>query len=198
MIIQQLKKDFQPTDHSEEYLQLSQLVYEEVQRISQTISDFLKFARPQPIHPEPFRLGELFDDLKAQYDAMLSQNRIDLSLSADWDGEVIWDRDQMRQVFMNLLQNAVDAIKTDGAISISLHRIDDQTLVIHVRDTGPGIPGQHVTKIFNLYFTTKAKGAGIGLSIVQRVIIEHGGLISVEIEPGKGANFIIHMPIHAG
>lgn len=197
-IIQQLKKDFQPTHHAEEYDQLSQLVYQEVQRINQTISDFLKFAQPQPVHPEPFRLGELFDDLKIQYNAMFNQNRIGYSFTADWDGEVIWDRAQMRQVFMNLLQNAVDAIKTDGAIAISVHRINDQELDIQVRDNGQGIPESQLAKIFNLYFTTKAKGAGIGLSIVQRIIIEHGGLISVESESGKGATFIIHMPIHFG
>lgn len=196
-IIQQLKKDFQPQHNADEYQQLSQLVYKEVQRINNTISDFLKFSRPQPINPETFMLSDLFNAIQIQYEAMLSQNNIAFSMDTNWDGQVVWDRGQMMQVFMNLIQNGVDAIGKDGTISVFVNQINEQELKIEVLDSGPGIPDSQKAKIFNLYFTTKAKGTGIGLSIVQRIIIEHGGLITVESEPGKGTNFILHMPIQA-
>jgi len=194
-IIQQLKKDFLPQNNQDEYQQLSQLVYKEVQRINDTISDFLKFSRPQPIHPENFLLSDLFDSIKIQYQAMFSQKNIEYHVDVEWDGQVFWDRTQMQQGFMNLIQNAVDAIKINGTISVSVNQINEQEIRIQVRDSGPGIPESQKSKIFNLYFTTKAKGTGIGLSIVQRIIIEHGGLITVESEVGKGSIFILQMPI---
>lgn len=197
-IIQQLKKDFQPQKNSDEYHQLSQLVYGEVQRINETISDFLKFSRPHPIQAEEFLLSDLFDAIKIQYDAMFSQNNIHFSVNTDWNGHVFWDRPQMQQLLMNLIQNSVDAIKNDGIISIFVNQINEQEIKIQVSDNGPGISESQKTKIFNLYYTTKAKGTGIGLSIVQRIILEHGGLITVESEQGKGANFILQMPIRIG
>jgi PAS domain S-box-containing protein len=195
-IIQQLDKDFSPSNDKEEYHQLARLVYQEVRRINETVQDFLKFSRPEPVHPETFNLSDLFNHLKQQYRAMLDEQRIKLNIKLGWQGNVRWDRRQMQQVFMNLIQNSADAIGKNGTIDISINALEDGELEIKVIDDGPGISENIRSKIFNLYFTTKPKGTGIGLSIVQRIIYEHNGIIFAENNKDKGTIFFIKMPIN--
>jgi len=194
-IAQQLERDFVPQKNSEEYQQLARLVNQEVRRINDTVQDFLRFARPEPIQPTSFLLSDLIKYIDQQYKSLLAEHQVQLFTNLKWNGEVYWDRRQMQQVFMNLIQNAVDAIQQDGKIEIYVNPINNQDLEIIVQDNGPGIAEEIRSNIFNLYFTTKAKGTGIGLSIVQRVILEHGGIIAVESNKSSGTNFIIEMPI---
>jgi len=197
-IVQQLNKDFEPTNNHEEYHQLASVVTKEVRRINETIQDFLRFSRPEPILPEKFLLGEFIDYLRKQYQSMFKEHQIELFIHLNWEGDVSWDRRQMQQVFMNLIQNAVDAMGNNGELSIIADCLEGDELEISVKDTGPGISENIRSNIFNLYFTTKAKGTGIGLSIVQRIVYEHGGVISVESEEGAGTVFNLRMPITVG
>jgi two-component system, NtrC family, sensor histidine kinase HydH len=193
-IVQQLDKDFEPVDKAEEYHSLARLVYREVKRINQTVQDFLRFARPEPARPEPFRLSELIRHIEEQYRMLFEKYRIRFTVAMDWDGEVRWDRQQIKQVLANLIQNAIDAQEAGGAIGITVHQEKIEHVEVRLSDNGPGIPESIRSKIFNLYFTTKAKGTGIGLSIVQRIVIEHGGVISVESDTGSGTTFTIRLP----
>jgi two-component system, NtrC family, sensor histidine kinase HydH len=197
-IVQQLDKDFEPAENRAEYHKLARLVYGEVKRINQTIQDFLRFARPEPLRPETFRLSDLMQHLEDQYRMLIEKHRIDYALRMEWKGEVRWDRQQMKQVFTNLIQNAIDSQENGGKIRITVRRWDERWVDILVNDEGPGIPKSIRSKIFNLYFTTRAKGTGIGLSIVQRIVIEHGGVISVDSEPEKGTTFYIRLPVRVG
>ena len=194
-IIQQLDKDFEPSADKEEYHELAGLVYSEVKRINETIQDFLKFARPQPVQPSRFPLTELFSDLQKQYSTSLREKNIRLDLNLQWQGDVYWDGNQMKQVFINLIQNAIEAITENGTITLTVSPEEDGFVEIRLQDDGPGMPEKIRQNIFNLYFTTKAKGTGIGLSIVQRIIFEHGGIIHVESAPGEGTVFTIKMPV---
>jgi len=194
-IIQQLDKDFEPASNAQEFHELAQLVHGEVQRINKTVSDFLKFSRPEPLHPEKFQLSTLLRQLAQQYDSLLSEYNIQLEINTSWAGEVYWDQSQIRQVLMNLIQNGIDAIGSDGKIAISSKLAKEGEVEISVKDNGPGIPPDTRNRIFNLYFTTKAKGTGIGLSIVQRIIYDHEGIISVDSKVGFGTTFHITLPL---
>lgn len=193
-IVQQLNKDFEPQSEEEEYDQLTRLVYKEVRRINKTVQDFLQFARPQPIEPSRFALGEFLQDIKLQHKAMAQKHNIAFKVSSGWTGEVKWDKNQMQQVFINLISNAIRAVSEGGQIGISTEELDDDTLKIGIWDTGEGIKKQNLPKIFNLYFTTKSDGTGIGLAVVQRIVYEHGGSIDVTSTLGKGTRFVITMP----
>ena len=120
---------------------------------------------------------------------------INLTIKSGWQKEVFWDKRQIHQVFLNIIQNAVDSIGKDGNIWLSLDLINNNDLELKFADDGSGMSDDIRSNIFNLYFTTKAKGTGIGLSIVQRIIYEHGGIITVESESDKGTSFIIRLPI---
>ncbi len=194
-IIQQLDKDFEPASNAQEFHELAQLVHGEVQRINKTVSDFLKFSRPEPLHPVKFQLNMLLRQLEQQYNSLLSEYHILLEIQAIWAGEVYWDQSQIRQVLMNLIQNAIDAIGSSGKITISSKLAKADEVEISVKDNGPGIPLDIRNRIFNLYFTTKAKGTGIGLSIVQRIIDDHDGIISLDSKVGFGTTFHIILPL---
>ena len=192
-IVQQLDKDFEPVEHSEEYHQLAGLVYSEVKRINETIQNFLRFSRPEPIQKQHFKLNELIENIEQQYSMLLKEKAIELKIEQNWSGEVYWDRNQIKQVLINLMQNAIDAIKTNGKITLKILS-DDKYIIIVLSDTGPGISESNLERIFDLYFTTKAEGTGIGLSIIQRIIAEHDGMITVESKEGEGTIFNIKMP----
>jgi signal transduction histidine kinase len=194
-IIQQLNKDFEPDKDTDEYHELAGLVQGEVKRINETVEDFLRFARPEPIHPEVFQIQPFLEMVEKQYHYLLKEHNITLNVKSNWPGEVFWDKRQIRQVFLNLIQNAIDAINKDGTIYLSLDQLNSNEIEIKIRDDGPGMPDKIRSNIFNLYFTTKARGTGIGLSIVQRIIYEHSGSITVESGSKKGTTFIIRLPI---
>ena len=193
-IAQQLGKDFTPAVNNEEYKGLTHLIYKEVRRINDSITNFLKFAKPQPVKAETFPFHDFCDQIKMQYQSTLKERNIILNIKIEYSGDVTWDRSQMTQVFINLFENSIEAIRENGVIEISAKEIDEKNLVIILKDNGEGISPENIKKIFNLYFTTKTKGNGIGLSIVQKIISEHGGLISVQSLPGHGTTFTINLP----
>lgn len=101
----------------------------------------------------------------------------------------------MKRVFQNLIMNTIPAIPKGGGHVTIGSSIEGNVASIKVEDTGVGIPEEHLDKLFKPLFTPKAQGQGFGLSVCKRVIEAHGGVITVESEVGKGANFIVHLPI---
>lgn len=194
-IVQQLRKDYEPKDNSSEYDQLTNLVYQEVRRINDTIQDFLRFARPEPLTPQKFQLADLLNQIEKQYFSLMQRQKIEFKIISNWSGEVVWDRKQILQVLINLLENAIEAISKKGIITLTVYKENETEIILKLADDGPGMEKPIVEKIFNLYFTTKAKGTGIGLSVVQRIIYEHHGLITVESQSGEGTIFYIKLPV---
>ncbi len=192
-IAQQLNKDFRPIEHDEEYFSLTKLIVKEVKRINQTITDFLKFARPEPIVKTTFEINEIYNQLKEQYKAFFNQKNIKFDHLLNGNCSVFWDKGKILQSLMNIMQNSYDAIKESGEITLEV-TCDNDNVYISVSDTGEGIPPEKLNKIFNLYYTTKAKGTGIGLSITQRIIYEHDGLINITSEQNKGTKVSIILP----
>lgn len=124
-------------------------------------------------------------------------SKVAFAMDIDADFEVFIDSKQMRQVFINLIKNAIEAMQERGTISIQsalLARGDSDFLRITVCDTGPGIQERHLQTVFNPSFSTKSHGAGLGLAIVEKIIFEHGGRIHAE-NRSPGAAFIIELPV---
>ena len=193
-IVQQLDKDFEPNNDSAEYHTLARLVYKEVRRINETIQDFLKFSRPEALKPESFIFEEWMKEIVQHHQHMLNDQRIELRVHQSTIGSVLWDPHQMQQVMMNLILNATQAIGENGTIKVSAISRADEKIEILVADNGPGMSATTLKKIFDLYFTTKANGTGVGMAVVQRIIYEHGGLIHVTSTPGVGTEIHIVLP----
>ena len=156
----------------------------EVRNLSSMVTAFLNFARPQPLHLEQVSLSELIADCA-------NELRLEVDVHADPALTVRADERMLRLALMNLMRNGAEA-NPDGRVSVSAAR-EDGNVVIQVRDSGPGIPAADLQKIFIPFFTTKAKGHGIGLALTHRIVTQHGGTLTAANSPEGGAVFTIRI-----
>ncbi len=184
-----------------------------VHTLNAIVSNLLFFARP--MHPllEPVDLHEAIDEALGFAIHAVRQKRI--ALEKVYCGEpltVRGDREQLKQVFLNLLLNAVQAMDEGGRLAIQTRRGsrskdgqadaecgmgNEEVAEVSVADSGQGIPAELLTRIFDPFFTTKPKGTGLGLAIVQRILDQHGAAISVSSKQGKGTTFVLSFSHHA-
>jgi len=166
----------------------------EVSRCRKSIDKFLRFIRPgEPIITE-IGINKTLDDLLGFLSSELHFKGIQVKLDYQDDLPPIRsDRSKLRQVFQNVVLNAISAIEKDGEITIST-RAGDKTVIVTVTDNGPGISRENMEKIFDPLFTTKKDGTGLGLSICSEILGKLGGNISARSEPGRGASFVIEIP----
>lgn len=165
----------------------------EVERIKQIIRQLLDFARPARSELAPVNINEVTQDVLSLAGRKLSHSRIMVEEVLEARSLVHGNADQIKQVLLNLLLNAVDAMPEGGTIRLATQDIPPEVQII-VWDTGNGIKPEQITQVFEPFHTTKTKGTGLGLAISQKIIESHGGKISVESKPGSGARFIIGLP----
>lgn len=165
----------------------------EVAECARFVSDLLDFARERPPALEPCPLRPLVDEASGV--VLGGEGRIANLLPDDLPVPLV-DRAQLRQVFVNLLQNAVDALSSHekGQVRVEAAGGDGRPWRITVSDDGAGIPEDVAPKIFEPLYTTKNKGTGLGLAIVAGIVKRHGGTIDVASRPGQGATFVIELP----
>lgn len=193
MIAQRLNKEFKTTSNQAEYEDITNLLKSEVTRINKIITQFLSYAKPIELNPSPTDIKFLFDDVHHLFEDQAKQKGIRLiKLYAD-PIIVNLDRDLIKQSLMNIIQNAVDAVDNNGEISLTYFKTKND-LVLEVSDNGRGIPDELQSKIFDLYFTTKKDGNGLGLSISQKIISQHNGTISIVSQINEGTTFKILIP----
>jgi len=138
----------------------------------------------------PCDVGDLFRDLATLYSSEVSEGRLMLDAAAS--GAVVADPAQLRQALVNLIKNGLEAIDGDGRVTLAARRVDDGLEII-VADTGPGLSAEQRAHLFVPGFTTKASGSGLGLTIVERIVHDHGGTIVAEAAPEHGTLFRIHL-----
>ena len=186
-----------------------------IKRLDVTVKALLNYAKPKPPEFLPYKVNDVLD--KAIFfvypEAKKNNVIIDTDIKSDIP-EAMMDPDQMQQVFLNLIINAVQAMPTGGNLMISIsspdkesvevdsrikeHIKSDRMLVITFEDTGGGIGADFMESVFDPFFTKKSKGTGLGLSISQRIVQEHGGDITLNSEFGKGSVFTIYLPVISG
>jgi PAS domain S-box-containing protein len=174
-----------------------QTIVAQVERITRVMNQLLSFARRKPPQPGPLWLQEVIENSLDMFRERLSNHNIYVDTQVDADcPKVQADSDQMSQVLINLIMNAVHAMPKGGTLRVGLERERDM-IKLTVSDSGHGIPKEVVSKIFDPFFTTKefGKGTGLGLTVVKGIIDEHRGTIAVESEEGTGSTFTIHLPI---
>ncbi|NYE58734.1 transporter substrate-binding domain-containing protein [Carboxydothermus ferrireducens] len=168
------------------------IIKNELDNVQKLINDLLNYARPQNSKKEMVVLEEVIAPLLNLLEPQFIAKQITV-FKENLGFAVYADPMQLRHVFMNLLLNAIDAIQGKGEIKIKAAEYGDK-IKIEVQDTGVGIPPQYLNQIFNLFFTSKKDGNGIGLAICQKLIQENGGSILVDSTPGAGTTFTIFLP----
>jgi signal transduction histidine kinase len=166
----------------------------EVSRLDSIITQFLRAIRPQAIQPEPVDVNTLVEEALDFLRVEIHDRDILVERELAQGLPILHlDRDQIKQAFYNICRNSFQAMKSGGIL-----RVGTSTTPTHVRivfnDTGGGIPPDHITRIFEPYFTTKPGGNGLGLLVVRRIVRAHGGEVVLESSPGRGLTLTILLP----
>lgn len=191
MIVQLLESDFSEDDSHREPLDIIQ---REIDRLESIIGNLLDFARPSKPKTVDVAPADVVDDCYKLIKNQLNKQHIVFERNITDDCPLVTvDPDQLKQVFLNIMTNAIQAIGKDGKLSVNIEHIEER-VKIAFDDTGCGIPHEKVREIFNPFMTTKEDGTGLGLSMAQRIVEEHGGSIEVQSTLGEGSSFIVYLP----
>ena len=173
----------------------------EVRLLARLVTDFLNFARPQQLSPAPVDLQSLVRESAEEVSLLMEQSGIELRISGLYP-TILGDETLLKRVFVNLLRNAAEAIDPNAEeklIEVNAAMDSEENgryAHIRVRDTGSGISESDLHKVFIPFYTTKSRGYGIGLAIVQKILVAHGGDVSVESSDATGTQFHCRLPLH--
>lgn len=176
-------------------LQAVRVLDSEIDRLDSVVKRFLDFTRPPDMHQEQSSLKQLLEEVLAVERPKLQKSGIKLDVQLDADvPDVLVDRELLKQGLINLCVNAVEAMPSGGQLSVVLRR-REQMAEIEIGDTGRGIAPEHRQRIFQLFFTTRPGGSGIGLASTFRTVQLHNGSIEFDSEVGRGTTFRIDLPL---
>ena len=170
---------------------ISGIVVDEVSRLEKILTNMLDFSKLSRLRPKLANINDLVDETCVLMSLDESTGEQAIKLQKEFDSSlppIIIDRQQIKQVLINLIQNAISYMPEGGLLRLSTRRESDQ-IRVSVSDSGPGISPENLEELFNPFFTTKANGIGLGLSISQQIINSHGGKIDVDSKIGSGATF---------
>ncbi|NMB10523.1 MAG: hypothetical protein GX982_07525, partial [Tissierellia bacterium] len=173
-----------------------ELLLDEIERINKIITDFLKLARPEQPKLAHINTEKLLKNTLQLFEKEATYRNLNLQWKQEENlPEIYGDPDQIKQVLLNLIQNAFQACSSGGQIKFTADSANN-SLIVNVEDDGIGISDDVQRKLFQPFFTTKEMGTGLGLPISQRIIEEHGGEIKVDRSSLGGARFTIKLPFH--
>jgi signal transduction histidine kinase len=177
------------------------VVEREILRLERIVSDFLQFARPAEPETVVIAADLLLLETKIFFTQQLEKNRIQMVLEPSAPMYVNVDPAQMKQVLINLVQNAADSIGHDGTITLRARQSrkpllngEKSAVILEVSDTGKGITSDAQKRLFDPFFTTKENGTGLGLSIAARIVQKHGGVLQYQTQMNRGTTFGILLP----
>lgn len=199
MTAQRLKREFlgsvpESGPERAELEELLSVMTSETQRIDRIVQQFLEYARPPRLAREVVDLVALLRDVGERASSLAEARGVRLDVDASGSGSARVDPAQLRQALDNLIRNAVDATPAGGRVSLAARR-EGAGHAIEVRDTGGGIAPDELPRIFDLYYTTKPDGTGVGLAVTQQIVTAHGGTIEADSRPGAGTAMTVHLPV---
>jgi signal transduction histidine kinase len=185
-----------PAEKRQKAAQHLAIAQDEIARLDYLIAGFLRAMRPSKLNLQLANVNQLLTDTLAVIQPELDDRNISVRerLSPKLP-RIPLDATQIKQVFFNVIKNAMQAMNSGGALTIATDA-DDTHVIITFTDAGVGIPAERIGKIFEPFQTTKGVGTGLGLMIVQRIIREHGGELELETAPGVGTTLRIRLLIH--
>ncbi len=175
-------------------------IVSEVNRLEEILKEILALARTTVLHVKEYHLTEIVDEALGMYEEAFKECSISVRRSYEYTGEVPLDKIRAREVFGNIVSNAVDAMPHGGMLTVGTaqEKINgDLYAAVKISDTGEGVPADKLQRIFEPFFTTKVatKGIGLGLSISRKIMEDHGGFITAESATGKGSSFSLYFPL---
>jgi signal transduction histidine kinase len=180
-----------------EAVELIDVIRRETGRIEERVQQFLDFARPRPLNRERVQVDSMLRDVAATIRPLAASRDVQIAEALASGLSMRLDADMIRQVLDNVLRNAIEATPAGGRVTLA-SSARGGTLEIQVRDTGAGIPPDVLPRIFDLYFTTKPLGTGVGLAVAQQIVAAHGGTMDAESTEGGGTVMTVRLPERGG
>jgi len=182
-------------DQREKVVRNTRIIIEEVERLERILADVMNFSKPgKPILRER-NINEIIEAVCAFHENEFAANNITLRTSLDPKCPTLrFDPEQIRQVLINLFKNAIEAMPEGGELTVVTRALEDRVEVA-IADTGHGMSENVQENLFQPFFTTKAGGTGLGLSVSQKIVHDHGGDIMAQSRPGAGSSFTFWLPI---
>jgi signal transduction histidine kinase len=172
-----------------------EIIEAEIRRLDEVVQGFLKFSRPEDLRLQPVRVADVFTEILPLVEPEAQKTGVRLVVDCPASvPSVNGDSAMIRQAFLNLALNACQAMPNGGVLRLSCEEGSHRRVAVQFEDTGIGISPDDLEKIFDLYFTTKHHGSGIGLSLVYRIVQLHDGEIEVQSTPGRGTTFRLLLP----
>lgn len=195
MIAQRFEYEFEPKSDAENYNKLVRTIRNESQRLNKIISDFLEYSKPDVYDYQKVKLCDLMEDVSSILVHNIKKSNIDFQYYCDDNIVLDLDKDKFKQAIINLGINAIEAMPDGGSLIVKSFK-DKEDYLISIQDSGSGISPDIENKVFDLYFTTKSKGNGLGLAIVQKIINAHNAELTFVSNLGfKGTRFEIRFKV---
>jgi two-component system sensor histidine kinase HydH len=189
-LLQQVGDELQGNSQGKEYVQLA---LEDLERVEQSVSQLLTFARKEEFSFSEQDVAELVETTVHRFAAQIQERTASIKLHESARTLAAVDEEKVRRVLINLLTNAADAVNGNGSIEVSVGATGPE-VEIRVRDNGHGLSPEEQEHVFEPFFTTKEQGTGLGLAIAKKIVEGHGGRISVESTLGQGTTFTVTLP----
>ena len=188
-----LKDDYKPGDPKYEFIEIQ---IKETERLNRVVEDFLHMARPQPADMRPCPVQDELETILFLMSNDARERQVTLTMHPPAVPPVIKaDGEKLRQAFLNIVINALQATPPGGTVTISTTVYQADFCEIRFCDTGPGIDAENLERIFEPFYTTKPDGTGLGLAISRKIIESHGGTLLVESEAGRGTTVTVQLPM---
>jgi len=183
------------------------IMLKEVQRVNKIVEELLELASPRPLKPSKVNLHKTLGDILILQKRAVGKKSINFLQQFDPSiPPLLGDEALLIQLFLNLIKNAVEAVKEIGVIRVTSRVVADYSMTqkgerrsrmvaIEISDDGPGINKDDMEHLFTPFFTTKPNGTGLGLAICQKIVSEHRGMIKVDSDPTKGTTFTVMLPL---
>jgi len=192
--------------YNEAQRELIAAMLSETKRLNALVDDLLLYGRPTKLSPVLTDLSGIWEEILGLMEEGMEQRQIKVIRNYDKGLPLVYlDRDKIKQVFLNLFNNAMEATPDRGTIKIETRMVhgskspvprpEENFVEVSVSDTGPGIPQEHLEKVFDLFFTTKPRGSGLGLAICRKIVEDHRGSIEARSGPGEGTTFTLKLPL---
>ncbi len=187
-----LRDDYRPGDSKYEFIEIQ---IKETERLNHVVEDFLRMARQQPVELRDCSIREELETIVTLVAKDARQRGVSLKFEPNGEqGGIRGDGEKLRQAFLNIIINALQATPQGGLVSIVLNKVESG-FEIRFNDNGSGIAQENLQRIFEPFYTTKSDGTGLGLAVTRKIVEAHGGKLDIESEPGSGTTVSVSLPL---
>ena len=193
IIAQRLKREYKSGAEDGGVAKMSTTMVSEITRLNKILEDFLNFSRPTPLKIVRLNMSELIAGIHDLFGKQAEEQGLEIIIESGAETDLEGDPEYLKQALANIVKNSLEATPSGGRVTISVAGTKDN-IIVKIVDTGQGIAAENINRIFDIFYTTKDSGNGIGLAVTHKIISDHAGTIEVFSSPTGGTEFLLNLP----